>query len=314
MTNKHLALNTPSNHRHVAIILCTHNPNLDYLSKQLISLETQTFKNYELFVSDDASNYDLFESIRTLVPSIITNKHAIMRNHSKLGFSQNFIQTVNKIENFKYYSFCDQDDVWMNDKLQNSIEKIENYNLYCSSTKLIDANDKLIGLNLLNVEISFKNSLIQSMAGGNTYLFDNKVKRLLLKIPKSFAIPSHDWLIYQLTVAHNLKIFYDKHPSVNYRLHGKNTIGTSFSFLAKLNRFKSLFSGVFRDWTNQNIRILSLYKLSMSVTNQNTLNTFKKNRDGNVIKRVRIFTTYAFRRSSFLQNMALLLGLLFRKI
>ena len=174
--------NTSAERAQIAIILCTHNPNLNYLAKQLISLESQTVRDYELFINDDSSNHDLFERINNLVPSIITNKYTIMRNQSNIGFAQNFVQTVNQIKNFKYYSFCDQDDVWANDKLEKSLEKIKNHNLYCSSSRLIDAYDNLIGLNLLNIKPSFKNSLVQCIAGGNTYLFDNKVKKLLLKI------------------------------------------------------------------------------------------------------------------------------------
>lgn len=301
-------------HTQIAIILCTHNPNLNYIKKQLISLERQTVKDYELFISDDASNHDLFERINILVHSIITNKFTIMRNQRTIGFSQNFIQTVNKIKNFKYYAFCDQDDVWASNKLQKSLSIIKNYNLYCSSTRLIDANDNLIGLNSLNIKPSFKNSLVQSIAGGNTYLFDNKIKKLLLKIPKSSLIPSHDWTIYQLASAHDLNIFYDESPSINYRLHDKNTIGTSFGLLARLNRIKFLFAGAFREWNNQNIRILSLYESSMSITNHNILEIFKRNRDGNLIKRIHIFTKYLVKRSSFIQNSALLLGLIFKKI
>jgi hypothetical protein len=298
----------------IAIILCTYNPNLNHITKQLISLENQTVKGYELFIIDDASDHDLFQKINVLVPSIITNKYTIMRNQRNIGFSQNFIQTVNRIKNFKYYSFCDQDDVWHKDKLQKSLERIKNHNLYCSSTSLIDTNDNLIGLNLLNIKASFKNSLVQSIAGGNTYLFDNKVKQLLLKIPKSSIIPSHDWTIYQLAAAHDLNIIYDKSPTLNYRLHDKNTTGTSFGLPANLNRIKLLFSGVFREWNNQNVRILSLYQSSMSTSNQNVLKIFKRDRDGNLIERIRIFTKYLVRRSSFIQNSALLLGLIFKKI
>ena len=309
-----MEMNPSAERAQIAIILCVFNPNLNYLAKQLISLENQTFKDYELFINDDASNLGLFEKINNLVLSIITNKYSIMRNPKNIGFAQNFIQTVNKIKNFKYYSFCDQDDVWPKDKLQKSLEKIKNYNLYCSSTRLIDANDELIGLNLLNAKPSFKNSLVQSIAGGNTYLFDNKVKNLLLNIPESFKVPSHDWTIYQLTAAHDLNIIYDKSPSLKYRLHDKNTIGTSFSLFAKLKRIKLLFSNVYKNWNNQNIRILLLYKSSMSKTNQNLLKIFEINRNGNLIERIRIFTKYLFRRLSFIQNCALLIGLIFKKI
>ena len=52
----------------------------------------------------------------------------------------------------------------------------------------------------------------------------------------------------------------------------------------------------------------------MSTSNRNILKIFKRYRDGNLIERIRIFTKYLVRRSSFIQNSALLLGLIFKNI
>ena len=306
--------NTPSNHRHVAIILCTYNPNLDYFSQQLLSLENQTYQNFDLIINDDASDIGTYKKIKEIVSSIITKKFILKRNQTNLGFAQNFIQTLNSIKNYKYYSFCDQDDIWYRDKLSKSVWNMNKCNLYCTSTRLINDAGNVIGLNKINIKPSFKNALVQSIAGGNTYLFDNKVKNLLFKIPENIMIPSHDWTIYQLATAHDLNISYDQNPSVDYRLHGTNAIGTSFSIKAKFNRILSLFNGTYREWTIQNMIILSLYVHTICEENFNILKTFIHGRDGNLMTRIELYHKSVFRRSTIMQNIALLIALIFKRI
>lgn len=306
--------NTPSNHRHVAIILCTYNPHLDYFSQQLLSLENQTYRNFDLIINDDGSDIGTYKKMKEIVSSIITRKFILKRNQTNLGFAQNFIQTLNSIKNYKYYSFCDQDDIWYRDKLSKSVRDMNKCNLYCTSTRLIDDVGNVIGLNKINIKPSFKNALVQSIAGGNTYLFDNKIKNMLLKIPQNKKIPSHDWIIYQLATAHDLNIIYNQEPSIDYRLHNTNTIGTSFSLRAKYSRIRSLLFGKFRKWTTQNIKILLSYESTIKKENVYVLKTFLKKRDGNLFKRMSLFTKYLFRRSTNIQNIAFLLGLILKKI
>tara|TARA_X000000950_G_scaffold264533_1_gene337901 strand:- start:239 stop:1168 length:930 start_codon:yes stop_codon:yes gene_type:complete len=308
-------LNTESTKNNkVAIILATYNPNMLYLKQQLVSIRDQTFKDYHLYVFDDDSIKSNFKYIKNLLTSIFDDHFTLIMNSENIGCPHNFIQALKKISQHEYYSFCDQDDIWLPNKLQTSLAGIVGNNLYCSSTKLVDENNNFIGINELNIMPSFKNALVQSIAGGNTYLFDNHVKQLLLKIPDKISMPSHDWTLYQVTSAHNYKINYDHNPTILYRLHSNNLTGTSFSFKSKIMRLIALFSGEYKKWNDDNYKILSLYKLSMKPRCLKLLETFYSCRNGNIIHRISLYTKYSFRRSSIVQNLSFILGLIFNKI
>ena len=138
---------------------------------------------------------------------------------------------------------------------------------------------------------------------------------LLMKIinPK-FTVPSHDWLIYQLATSCGKSVYYDSKPFINYRLHNKNTIGTSFSFLAKLTRFRALLSGQFRLWNNKNLIALKVFESQMTKENKMIFNIYSLKRNGTIFDRLSLLFIHGIKRSSFYQNILLLLALLLKKM
>ena len=109
--------------------------------------------------------------------------------------------------------------------------------LYCSRTKLIDKFGKFMGYSpLFKKNPCFQNALVQSLAGGNTMLFNNETKKLLDQIDISKGIVSHDWLTYLLVSCKDGYIFYDSNAYLSYRQHEKNLIGSNNNFLAKIKR------------------------------------------------------------------------------
>jgi hypothetical protein len=88
-----------------------------------------------------------------------------------------------------YYAFCDQDDVWLAAKLAVAIRNIsENQKetlpyLYCSRTTYVNEKLKRIGCSrLFAFPRTFRNALIQSIAGGNTMVFNQATKGLLERV------------------------------------------------------------------------------------------------------------------------------------
>ena len=55
--------------------------------------------------------------------------------------AKNFMYLAIQKLNYKYYAFCDQDDVWLEKKLINAIKKLNlGYDLYGSRTINVDTN------------------------------------------------------------------------------------------------------------------------------------------------------------------------------
>ena len=81
----------------------------------------------------------------------------------------------------------------------------------------------------------FKVCLVQSVAGGNTMVFNNKMKQLF-ESTGLVAVVSHDWWGYQIATGSGGEVFYDPKPHILYRQHSESLIGGNASFLSKLER------------------------------------------------------------------------------
>ena len=107
----------------VAILLGTYNGER-FLEAQLDSLESQTVRDWKLYVSDDGSTDATVEIIRHYQSKWGTGKIQYRVGPQK-GFSQNFLSLAcDPSIKADYYAFCDQDDVWLPEKLSVAIEHI----------------------------------------------------------------------------------------------------------------------------------------------------------------------------------------------
>lgn len=152
---------------------------------------------------------------------------------------------------FDYYAFCDQDDVWEEDKLQAAVSslEIETLNplkLYISSYTIVDENLKLKYIKRLNLKLTLGESLIMINTLGCTQVFSKKLLELALKrikIEESNLnnMPNHDGWLYLVAIINNAYIFNDYIPHILYRQHSSNVIGINQGSF--LNRFKRTLKG-----------------------------------------------------------------------
>ena len=190
----------------VAILLCTYNGER-FLAEQLDSLEAQTHQNWVLVVSDDGSKDATVDILLKYQAKWPQGKMTI-RNGPQKGFCQNFLSLACDPQiQAGYFAFCDQDDLWLPTKLAVALKNItknqeanEPY-VYCGRTIYVDENLRKVGCSqLFSFPRTFRNALIQSIAGGNTMVFNPKTKEYLEKAgPVNH--PSHDWWLYQLVTA-----------------------------------------------------------------------------------------------------------------
>ena len=296
----------------VAVILCSFNPNLSYFDKQIESISNQKHKNLHVYIFDDGTSKEKLLKMKSILSDYDLSFTITVRKNN-YGCCMNFLHALREVSDSDYYCFSDQDDIWLSDKLSKGLKSLENYDLYCSSTILINDKDKKIGINNIDTSPSFKHSLVQSIAGGNTYIFNKKIRDLINDI-RDLPYFSHDWFIYQLAAGSDSKIFYDSTPSILYRLHKNNLTGTSNTFFSKLKRLRMLMKGDFLNWTNRNIECLIGHKEVLKKNNLNIIYDFNKKRSGNLLERVSIYHDDNFRRSSIMQNITFYIALILKKI
>ncbi|MGV0908801.1 glycosyltransferase [Martelella sp. FOR1707] len=105
----------------ISVALATYNGDR-FLREQLESLVGQTLLPAELVVGDDGSTdgtVEILEDFRQRAPFPVR----IYRNETNLGYARNFLTTAQRC-NGDWIAFCDQDDVWLPNKLADATEVI----------------------------------------------------------------------------------------------------------------------------------------------------------------------------------------------
>lgn len=266
----------------VSILLGTYNGE-KYIGRQLESIRSQTYKNWVLYISDDGSSDDTLKIVKEFAAEFPDGKVNLLDGPRK-GFAQNFLSMLqNKNIHSEFYAFSDQDDVWLDDKLEVSLNALyskaneNSYLLYGSRTTLIDENEKPIGFSpLFERNFCLENALVQSYAGGNTMVMNHNVKYFIENIQVDFDIVSHDWFLYILCSALNGMIIYDSNSKILYRQHGGNLVGSNLGISSKLYRLKKIYSGEYKKWNKLNLYFLDLIKKDVGNKNKRVIGLFYK--------------------------------------
>ena len=303
----------------VAILLCTYNGS-QYLKNQIDSIISQTVTDWVIFASDDGSTDDTLKILEEYQIKLGSDKFFIVKGPGK-GFAWNFISLLETSgDRFDYYAFCDQDDEWMPEKLATGIISLNEYSpdspsVYCSRTLLVDENNNDIGMSpLFEKPPSFRNALIQSIAGGNTMMLNLQARNLIIKTPHYEKIISHDWWVYIVITAVGGKIFYDPVPNIRYRQHNSNIVGSNLGWLARMKRVSGLLDGHFKTWIDANISALKKLKLELTSESINVLNNFEMARTSRLYKRIKIFLRLGLYRQTFFGTLVLFVAILLNKL
>jgi len=132
----------------LAILLATYEPREDWLIELLDSLNAQTYQNLRLYVRDDASpTTDPLRLQQLLREHITAFPWEFHQNRVNLGSNGTF-EALTRDCHEHYVAYCDQDDVWLPEKLANCVRLLEESplspTLVCSNVKVIDGDGRLL--------------------------------------------------------------------------------------------------------------------------------------------------------------------------
>jgi glycosyltransferase involved in cell wall biosynthesis len=274
----------------VAILLCTFN-GARFLPLQLASYEAQDFADWRLFVSDDGSDDATLSVLENFQKKHGASRVEI-RHGPHRGFVANFLSLIcDPVIKSDYYALSDQDDVWDVDKLSRARKILASAPadkpvVYCSRTRLIDEHGAELRLSLSYKRAPhFRNALTQSLASGNTMVLNEQTKQLMMRAGSDTEVPAHDWWIYLLVTAMGGRMLYDSVPTVSYRMHSRNVIGSNSSAAAQLRRAAMLWRGRYKGWTELNISALERIENEMPAENRKTFDLFRRSRKRSLLPR-----------------------------
>ena len=173
------------------ILLCTYNGE-KYIGQQIESIMQQDFTNWIICASDDGSVDDT-KTILEKYQKIIGQDKFHIFDGPKKGYPHNFKFAATALnQDFDFYAFSDQDDIWLPHKLNKATRAlIERHNasellsmpmLYASVTNIVDCNNKICDIPPFDTP-SFAHSLVENLSGGNTTVFNRALWKLFVGLP-----------------------------------------------------------------------------------------------------------------------------------
>ncbi len=264
---------------HVAVLLATHNGS-PFLNEQLASIAAQSGVTVDVCCSDDASTDTTVAMLAEWRQRWPKGDFTIAAGPNR-GFAENFRALIRTAQDdADYFAFCDQDDVWDSDKLETAVAALSSHPdsvaaLYCARSRLIDTSGNPFGLSpLFRRRPSFGNALVQSLAAGNTMVFNRAALAVLRAAAERTAFPMHDWWSYLLLTGTGGAVIYDPVPRLGYRQHAGNVIGGPIGLRDRPRRLIELASGRFARQIDRNLAALEECRDMLTNEARGTLETF----------------------------------------
>ena len=216
----------------ISILLATYEPRLDWLRELLLSLNGQTYPHLCLAVRDDGSSPASFEAVSRLIAETVTAfPCSISRNEGNLGSNRTFALLTEAAQG-AYLAYCDQDDVWMPEKLtvlQEVLER-EGAGLACSDVVPTDEDGRPVASSITALRPRHVFRSGQGLAGGIanhnyvigcTMLIRTEIAQASLPFPAHMV---HDhYLAFYCAREHGIAVA--DRPLVYYRRHAGNQTG-----------------------------------------------------------------------------------------
>ncbi len=241
----------------VTVLLATYNGG-KFLEEQLNSLLNQSFQDFRIVIRDDGSTdntLEIIERYKGISPEKIEICQSFEKTRSAAG---NFFKLI-ELYSDDYIMFCDQDDCWLPDKIEKTLNAMKKAEaefgtdtpiLVHTDLKVVDEelnliNNSFIKLQKLSPEnTKLNNLLMQNSITGCTAMFNKALLEKLFILPNAVAM--HDWWLGLIAACFG-KIIFIKEPTILYRQHSNNEVGAkdvnSLSFIIKkLKNFEKMKS------------------------------------------------------------------------
>lgn len=202
----------------VSVCIPTYNGE-KYIRRQLETILQQLEAEDEVIISDDSSSDATVEIIKSFSDSRI-----------KLLEGNVFHSAIYNLENAlkhssgEYIFLADQDDVWLEDKVNVLLELLSSYDLVISDSIVVDDKEKTLLLSLFSLLGSgkgFWKNLFKNTYVGCCMAFRRSVLNYALPFPEK--LPMHDVWIGMCAERNKLRILFYKKPLILYRRHHDNS-------------------------------------------------------------------------------------------
>lgn len=217
----------------IDILLATYNGE-KFVKEQIESILNQTYADFNLIISDDASTDNTLNILEEYEKKDTRIK--VFKKEKNEGLIANFEFLLKNVTS-DYFMFSDQDDIWKKDKIEKSINKLkeENSGLVYTDLEIVDEELNVIYPSYWKYKQIYKKIIkynnfealyLNNFVTGCTILAKSKYIKDILPLPRNSKFVLHDYWT-ALIISAKDKISYVEEPTIQYRQHKNNRVGSS---------------------------------------------------------------------------------------
>ena len=297
----------------ITVLLAVYNGE-KYLSEQIDSILNQTISDIKIVVRDDGST----DSSPQIIDKYL-QKHPerifVINGEPTGSAAANFGQMLKSVDD-DYIMLADQDDVWLPDKAQKTLDsmlKAENGErdkpvLVHSDLFVTDDNLNIISKSFFDYQriipddLSVNRLLVQNYVTGCTVMINRALKNKAFPIPEGVAM--HDWWL-ALTAAAFGSIVTIKTPLIYYRQHSGNQVGAKagrgigliIRKIKTLGKTKENYDATYR----QTALLLKAYEDILSEDKVDIIRAYAKMQSASRIKKIKLINKYNFKKCTLVR-------------
>lgn len=233
---------------HVSILLSTFGGEA-WLLELIGSIAAQSHDDWSLLVRDDGSTDGTVDLLRAAAHS--DERITLIEDDlGNLGPAASFLHLLARVDG-GLFAFCDQDDIWLPDKLTRSIAALSAngspaLGAVYTDALMIDADGREQGTDFaargVPTDLPFNQLLINNAAIGATMVGTAALARRALEVADGRPVLMHDWWV-ALVAAHHGSLVQLREPTIRWRRHGATVTGatppTNASRAARRRRYLS---------------------------------------------------------------------------
>ncbi|GAE26273.1 alpha-L-Rha alpha-1,3-L-rhamnosyltransferase [Halalkalibacter wakoensis JCM 9140] len=291
------------------------------------SLLMQSHTHFVLFIRDDGSSDETCTMINEYATKHINVVFVNEDAKENVGVSHSFSTLLEyalaRDEQFGYFMFVDQDDVWLEDKIKRTLLKMKTLESKATSstpilvhTDLFVVDDKLEPIadsfwkfqNIDPQRSQLHEIILQNVVTGCTVMVNRSLVEKALPIPKEAIM--HDWWLAMVAACFG-EVGVVEEPTIHYRQHQENVVG------AKKFKLKPLLDKINQQVVGKKVKqtraFLEKYSLDISKNTRQMLGAFIRLESASRSKRLLTMVTYQFYMKGLSRNIGLIYLFLMRR-
>jgi len=197
----------------ISVCMVTYNGGL-FIYKQLTSILSQIGSNDEVIISDDGS----VDNTISIIKSFNDKRIKFLCRQGIPNLVKNYEYAIQKTKG-EYIFLSDQDDIWVDTKVSETMKYLKSYDLVISDCTLIDEKENIINhsyFKLINSRKGIITNIIKNSYLGCCMAFRKNLLHNILPFPKNLYF--HDIWIGLIAEIHGNVLFLNK-QLVLYRRH-----------------------------------------------------------------------------------------------